>query len=87
MFVHPEQVAAVLRLHPEVARGRLTVSSRDNRDMLTLACEVEDGGEALSRAVAESLRSICKVRGEVDLVAPGSLPNDGKVIEDQRSYE
>ena len=87
MFVHPEQVAAVLRRHPEVVRGRLTVSSRDDRDVLTLACEVEDGGEAMSRAIAESLRSICKVRGEVDLVAPGSLPNDGKVIEDQRSYE
>ncbi len=87
MFVRPEQVAAVLRQHPEVGRGRLRVSSRDHRDVMILACEVDGGGgEALARAIADSLRSICKVRGEVDLVAPGSLPNDGKVIEDQRSY-
>ncbi|MFQ5953634.1 MAG: phenylacetate--CoA ligase family protein [Kiloniellales bacterium] len=87
MFVRPEQVAEVLRRHPEVDRGRLTVSSRENRDVLTLRCEVKGGGEALAQAIAASLQSICKVRGEVDLVAQGSLPNDGKVIEDQRSYE
>ncbi len=87
MFVHPEQVAAVLRSHPEVIRGRLMVSSRDNRDLMTLACEVDGGGEVLAHVIGESLRAICKLRGEVDLVAPGSLPNDGKVIEDQRSYE
>ena len=74
-------------VHPEVIRGRLSVSSRDHQDVMTLACEVDGGGEALAHAIAESLRTICKLRGEVSLVAPGSLPNDGKVIEDQRSYE
>ncbi len=87
MFVHPEQVAAVLGRHGQVIRGRLTVSSRDNQDVMTLACEVDGGGEALAHAIAESLRTICKLRGQISLVAPGSLPNDGKVIEDQRSYE
>ena len=74
-------------VHPEVIRGRLSVSSRDHQDVMTLACEVDGGGEALAHAIAESLRTICKLRGEVSLVAPGSLPNDGKVIEDRRSYE
>jgi phenylacetate-CoA ligase len=88
MFVHPSQVAEVLRRHPEVGRGRLVVDSADNRDSMTLHCEVAgERPEGLDLAVAASLREVCKLRGEVCLADPGALPNDGKVIDDVRSYE
>ncbi len=88
MFVHPSQVAEVLRRHPEVGRGRLVVDSVDNRDLMTLHCEVaRERPEGLSVAIAESLREVCKLRGEVHLVEAGALANDGKVIDDVRSYE
>ena len=88
MFVHPSQVAEVLRRHSEVGRGRLVVDSADNRDLMTLHCEVAgERPEGLPSAVAESLRDVCKLRGEVRLVDAGTLPNDGKVIDDVRSYE
>jgi len=86
MFVHPEQVAAVARRHPEIARARLVVTNPDSSDLMTLHCEaaVQDG---LAAAIADSLRELTKLRGEVSLVAAGSLPNDGKVIDDQRKYD
>jgi len=88
MFVHPEQVAEVLRRHREIRKGRLVVSSRDNQDLMTLRCEIEgEPAEGLAAALATTVREVCKLRGEVELLAPGSLPNDGKVIEDIRSYE
>ena len=88
MFVHPSQVAEVLSRHPEVGKGRLVVDSADNRDLMTLHCEVTgDPSEGLSEAISASLREVCKLRGEVRLIAAGSLTNDGKVIDDVRSYE
>jgi phenylacetate-CoA ligase len=85
MFVHPALVAEVVRRHPEIVRARLVVSRSDDADRMTLRCEMAAAGsEELSRAVVESIREVCKLRGEVELVAPGSLPNDGKVIEDTR---
>ena len=88
MFVHPGQVAEVLKRHPEVGRGRLVVDSTDNRDLMTLHCEVADETpEGLHAAIAVSIREVCKMRGEVRLVDAGSLANDGKVIDDARSYE
>lgn len=85
MFVHPGLVAQVLRRHPEISRARLVVRREDDRDEMTLRCEAgSPAGEALVRAVVESIRDVCKLRGDVELVAPGSLPNDGKVIEDTR---
>jgi phenylacetate-CoA ligase len=86
MFVHPEQVAAVLRRHPEVAKARLVVTSEAGRDVMTLTCEAA-AGTALADTLRASIQSVCKLRGEVAFVDPGSLPNDGKVIDDQRSYE
>jgi phenylacetate-CoA ligase len=89
MFVHPSQVADVLRRHPELQRGRLVVSGRMAQDELTLKVEAQPGVDvsgALAR-IAESVRDVTKLRAEVALVPPGSLPNDGKVIEDARSYE
>jgi phenylacetate-CoA ligase len=88
MFVHPSQVAAVMARHPELGRGRLVVDRADDRDSMTLRCEIEGAvPEGLAMAVADSLRDVCKLRGEVELVDADSLPNDGKVIDDVRIYE
>ena len=87
MFVHPEQVATVAKRHPEITRARLVVTNADGNDLMTLHCETKAGGEALAKAVADSVRDVTKLRGEVVFVAPGSLANDGKVIEDARKYD
>jgi phenylacetate-CoA ligase len=85
MFVHPAQVAEVLRRHPEVGRARLVVSGALADDRMTLRAEAAPAPAGLAEALAGSLRDVTKLRGEIELVAPGTLPNDGKVIEDQRS--
>ena len=88
MFVHLHQVAAVLERHPEVVRGRLVVDSADNQDVMTLRCEVAGSAPAgMVDSIVATLREVCKLRGDLELVAPGSLPNDGKIIDDVRSYE
>ncbi len=88
MFVHPSQVAAVLKRHPEVLKGRLVIDSADNQDFMTLRCEVAGAPpEGLGKAIAGSIRELCKLRGEVVFESPGGLANDGKVIDDARSYE
>ncbi len=86
MFVHPSQVAEVLKRHPEIGKGRLVVDREDGGDVMTLHCEVDGGDDALAAAVAATIRAVCKLKGEVTLVEPGSLPNDGKVIEDGRGH-
>jgi phenylacetate-CoA ligase len=86
MFVHPEQVAAVMQRHPEIGKARLVVTNLDGNDLMTLHCEATaDAG--LGKVVAESLRDVTKLRGEVAFAAPGSLANDGKVIDDARKYD
>jgi phenylacetate-CoA ligase len=88
MFVHPAQVNEVARRHPEILRARLVVTHDAARnDVMTLHCEARGRLDGLSGAIADSLREVCKLRGEVALVDPGSLPNDGKVIEDLRKYD
>ena len=87
MFVHPSQVAEVVRRHAEIIRARLVVSSAGNQDVMTLRCELEQSGPRIAGAVAATVRDVCKLRGEIEIVAPGSLANDGKVIEDARPYE
>ena len=86
MFVHPEQVAEIAKRHPEIHRMRLVVDNPGGQDRMVLHCEIEAGGEALDKALLNSLREVSKLRGEVAFVAPGGLPNDGKVIEDSRVY-
>jgi len=86
MFVHPGQVAEVLRRHPELGRARLVIEGEMANDRMTLRAEAAQRPEGLANAVAGSIRDVTKLRGDVELVAPGSLPNDGKVIEDARSY-
>ncbi len=86
LFVHPEQVAAVLARHG-LAKGRLVVENDDGNDSMALRVERDGAHDAdLARAVEETLRDLTKLRGEVRFVAGGSLPNDGKVIEDLRKY-
>lgn len=87
MFVHPAQVADVLKRHAEVARARLVVDNAGGADRMTLHCEVAAPPEGLDAALLASLREITKLRGEVAFCAVGTLPNDGKVIEDIRKYE
>ncbi len=84
MFVRPEQIAAVARRHPELGRLRLVVGRAGEVDTMTLRAESGSRDPALAGAVAESLRALTKLGGAVELVVPGSLPNDGKVIEDAR---
>jgi phenylacetate-CoA ligase len=84
MFVRPEQIADVGRRHPELGRLRLVVSRQGEADAMTLKAEAASGDDALRSAVAMTLQGVTKLRGAVDLVAPGSLPNDGKVIADER---
>ena len=84
MFVHPKQVAEVAARHPELARLRLVVGRAAEQDTMTLMAEAGSAVGALADAVAATLQSVTKLRGEVRLVAPGSLPNDGKVIADER---
>jgi phenylacetate-CoA ligase len=83
MFVHPGQVAEVLRRHPGVGRARLVVAGEMADDRMTLHVEAADM-EGLAAAIATSVRDVTKLRADVVLAAPGSLPNDGKVIEDTR---
>ena len=86
MFVTPAQVSDVTRRHPEVLRARLVVEGEAGNDRMTLKCEARDRPAGLAEAIVASIREVTKLRGEVELVPPGSLPNDGKVIEDQRKY-
>lgn len=87
MFVHPGQVAAVVKRHPEILRARLIVDNPDLNDRMTLHCETAHGDNGLAVEVAASIRELTKLRGEVSFVAPGSLANDGKVIDDIRKYD
>jgi phenylacetate-CoA ligase len=87
MFVHPSQVHEVTRRHPEIVKARLVVSGQMAQDVMTLHCEVADAGAANAGAIVESIRDLTKLRGEVRFAAVGSLPNDGKVIDDVRDYK
>ncbi|MFH6785147.1 MULTISPECIES: phenylacetate--CoA ligase family protein [Methylobacterium] len=84
MFVRPEQVAEIARRHPGLGRLRLVVTRANEADAMTLRAEAGTTDATLAEAVAETLRAVTKLRGTVDLVASGSLPNDGKVIADER---
>jgi phenylacetate-CoA ligase len=84
MFVRPEQIAEIGKRHPELGRLRLIVQRDNEQDVMVLKCECASASEALCNAVAATLSSVTKLNGTVDLTAPGSLPNDGKVIGDER---
>jgi phenylacetate-CoA ligase len=84
MFVRPEQVADIGRRHPGLGRLRLVVTREGETDAMTLRCEFPSPSEALRSEIAATLRAATKLQGAVELVAPGTLPNDGKVISDER---
>ncbi|HWV92450.1 MAG TPA: phenylacetate--CoA ligase family protein, partial [Burkholderiales bacterium] len=86
MFVTPRQIADILRHHPEIARARLVVEGEAGNDRMTLKCEAAKTSSNLAEAIVATIRDVTQLRGEVELVALGTLPNDGKVIEDLRKY-
>jgi phenylacetate-CoA ligase len=85
--VRPEQVAEIGRRHPELGRLRLVVTREGEADVMTLQAETATPSDALVDAVAATLQNVAKVKGLVRLTGPGSLPNDGKVIADERKYD
>jgi phenylacetate-CoA ligase len=84
MFVHPRQINEVVLRHEAVSRARLTVSQAEGKDRMVLACEISGSADGLAEAVAASVRAVTGLRAEINLVPTGSLPNDGKVIDDLR---
>jgi phenylacetate-CoA ligase len=86
LFVTPGQVSEIVRRHREVLRARLVVEGESGNDRMTLKCEAKERPAGLAEAIVAAIRDVTKLRGAVELVAPGSLPNDGKVIEDLRKY-
>ena len=87
MFVHPSQVAEVVKRHPQITKARLVVTGEMANDTMCLHCETNAADDTLKALIITSLRDITKLRGDAQFVAPGSLPNDGKVIDDARKYE
>ena len=87
MFVHPGQVATIAGRFPEVLKARLVVSGEMANDSMHFQVEAASNPTGLDQKISEAIRDVTKLRGTVELVAPGSLPNDGKVIEDARSYK
>jgi phenylacetate-CoA ligase len=86
MFVHPGQVAEVVKRFPEIKRARLVVTGEMANDQMSLKVEAQDA-DGLAAKIGDAVRDITKLRADVTLVAMGSLPNDGKVIEDARTYQ
>ncbi|MEZ2738331.1 phenylacetate--CoA ligase family protein [Comamonas jiangduensis] len=86
MFVHPGQVSEVAKRFPQVGKARLVVSGEMASDTMTLLVESAETSEGLAQLISEAVRDVTKLRADIQLVAPGSLPNDGKVIEDARNY-
>lgn len=87
MFVHAKQVAEVVKRFPQIAKARLVVTGEMANDQMQLLVETTETAPGFALQVVEALREVTKLRGEVQMVAPGSLPNDGKVVEDARSYQ
>ncbi|MFL6708813.1 MAG: phenylacetate--CoA ligase family protein [Massilia sp.] len=87
MFVHPAQITNITSRHPAIAKARLVVTGKMANDVMTLHCEVAAPLDAAqTAAVVASIRDVTKLRGEVAFVEVGTLPNDGKLIEDLRDY-
>lgn len=87
MFVHPAQVSNIARRHPEIGKARLVISGQMANDVMTLRCEVDGSPSAEKQAaIVASIREVTRLRGEVEFVARGALPEDGLLIEDLRDY-
>jgi phenylacetate-CoA ligase len=86
MFVHPEHVAEIAKRHPGLGRVRLVVGRTGEQDVMTLRAESAASGADLVTALANDLQALTKMKGDVEIVPPGSLPNDGLAIADERKY-
>ena len=86
MFVHPAQIADIMRRFPEAVKARLIVSGEMANDSMMLRVEIRSSPDGLTQRIGDAIRDVTKLRATVQLLAPGTLPNDGKVIEDARSY-
>ncbi|KAJ57542.1 AMP-dependent synthetase [Actibacterium mucosum KCTC 23349] len=84
MFVRPEQVADFVARHADVSRARVVATREDEMDVMTVQVETQGADAAI---FASTVADVLKLKGRIELVPPGSLPNDGKVIDDQRSYD
>jgi phenylacetate-CoA ligase len=80
-------VAEIVKRHPEILKARLVVDNPGGNDRMTLRCEVRGESAGLADKIADTIRSVAKLRGEVAFARPGELPNDGKVIEDAKKYD
>ena len=87
MFVDPKQVQTVIERFPQVKRARLVIGREAEQDTMTLIIEATENGDGLASQVGAALKEITTLSGEVTVTPPGSLPNDGKVIADERHYE
>ncbi|MEY2861040.1 MAG: hypothetical protein RL392_1498 [Pseudomonadota bacterium] len=87
MFVHAKQVDDIVKRFPEVTRARLVVTGEMANDVMTLRVEAVAAPDGLATRIGDTIRDVTKLRGTVELLPLGSLPNDGKVIEDARSYQ
>jgi len=87
MFVHPEQIAEVIKRHTEIQNARLIVAHEGVNDIMTLRCEVANSDDSLADTIKNTVREVCKLRSDVEFVTPKSLPNDGKVIDDVRKFD
>jgi phenylacetate-CoA ligase len=87
MFVHAKQIDEIAKRFPEVLRARLVVSGEMANDQMTLQVEMSAPAEGITARISDAIRDVTKLRGDVTIVAAGALPNDGKVIEDARSYK
>ncbi|WP_417519131.1 phenylacetate--CoA ligase family protein [Minwuia sp.] len=87
MFVHAKLVGEILARHDGIDKARIVITNPDNRDQMVLKAEAKSGDGALKDALAKSVQTVTKLRGEVEIVEPGSLPNDGIVVEDARTFD
>lgn len=87
MFVHPGQVAQIIKRHPEIKGARLEINGSMGNDSMTLKAYVQDRSDSLLSKIADTVREITKLRATIEPVGSEDLPNDGKVIDDLRSYE
>lgn len=87
MFVHPGQIDTIVKRFPEITRARLVVTGEMANDAMTLKVEALGDASGLTEQLTEAIRDVTKLRGQVELLQIGTLPNDGKVIEDARSYK
>ena len=85
--MHPSQVASIVRQHPEIRKARLVVDLDAGKDRMTLQVELVGRGAGDAQAISATIREVTKLRGGVAFMDAGTLPNDGKVVDDRRDHD